>query len=91
MCQELSQEFSIGSFIVKISTYKTPLNQVFKIVLVFEKTIKRKLKLDKKAFQKIQKKNIRRTEDVENRNLKYFETLDFIKYLFDFRRCHPFA
>jgi len=57
------QELSFGAFIYKTSIFKTPLESEFKISLVFEKNLKRKQKLDKKTFSKLQRKLNRRYEE----------------------------
>lgn len=54
---------SFGPFILKISTFKTPLEQEYKIGLIFEKNLKRKQKLDKKTFSKFSRKLNRRYEE----------------------------
>ena len=85
------QELSFGQFVLKISTIKTPLDQEYKIGLIFEKNLKRKQKLDKKTFIKFSKKLNRRLEEQKNRNDKYIQVLDFFRFLFDFKRSYPFS
>ncbi len=57
------QEMSFGSFIIKTSSIKTPLEAEYKIAMVFEKNLKRKVKLDKKTFTKLSRKLNRRYEE----------------------------
>lgn len=86
--KEISQELSFGSFIVKIATFKQELHD-FKIALVFEKTIKRRQKLDRKTYAKLTTKMNRRYEEQQNRNQKIIQIIDLLKYLFDNRKYHP--
>lgn len=63
---------SFGSFIIKTSSFKTPLDAEYKIAMVFEKNLKRKIKLDKKTFTKLSSKLNRRYEEQNMRNDRYF-------------------
>lgn len=53
--KETLQEYCFGAFIFKISTFKTPLDIEYKVILIFEKTCKRKQKLHSKHFAKYHK------------------------------------
>ena len=66
------QELNFGPFIVRISTFKSPLDHEYMIALIFEKNLKRKVKLDKRTFMKYAKKLNRKQEEQNSRNDKYF-------------------
>eukprot|EP00347_Sterkiella_histriomuscorum_P015112 403358276 len=85
------QELSFGPFILKISSIKTPLESEYKIALVFEKNLKRKQKLDKKTFTRLSRKLNRRYEEQKGRNDKYFQAVEFFRFLFDFKHSNPFT
>ncbi|CDW77981.1 UNKNOWN [Stylonychia lemnae] len=89
--KETLQQLSFGAFIVSTSTFKTPLEQEYKISLIFEKNLKRKQMLEKKAFLRFSHKLNRRYEEQNIRNDKYFQSIDFFRFLFDFSRSNPFS
>ncbi|CDW90950.1 UNKNOWN [Stylonychia lemnae] len=85
------QELSFGAFILKTSTIKTPLDTEYKISMIFEKNLKRKQKLDKKTFLKFSRKLNRKYEEQKGRYDKYFQSIEFFRFLFDFKRSNPFT
>ena len=65
------QEYGIGAFIFKYSFMTNPVGQEFKIILVFEKNLKRKWMVSKKTFLRMSQKLNRKIVEKNTRTEKF--------------------